>query len=192
MDAREWLAVAGAFGAGLLAGSAKLVKAFSDALALREAAVDRRCRKRVVILENQLSEVALVQGLLAGPSRVDGMSEIDALRNALANFPVVGGLVCSEGQYVQTFGYKEVLGHDDVEGSNWADPRFVDPSDLEESRRASVESTVSVNRGRRIYIKTAEGIRVPGKVYSAAPRTAGDRQYRFFLVVFDQGSLPPT
>lgn len=193
MDSRELLTLAAGVVAGILIGLARNIKAIAEALALREAAVSRRCQDRIRELEEMMGEISVTEGFSLEPTKRRETGELAALGRALSDSgaPVVAGVVCSEGQYAAVVNYSEVLGHEDVEGSLWSDPRFVAPEDLEDSQRASAESTVKINRGRRIYMKNAEGIRLPGRVYSAAPRRVGDRMMRFFLVVFDEGSVPP-
>lgn len=176
---------------GALFGLSRLVTAVSKALGERADRLDDRCRKRLRHLERWLADTAAAEGLARDPRLAKSTGELAAIGRALAHagVPIVGGMVCGEGEYTAVFGYEEVLGHSHVEGCKWTDPRFVDPADLAASMKVSAESVVSINRGQRIYMKTAEGVRLPGRVFSAAPRTVGDRQMRFFIVVFDKGSL---
>ena len=51
--------------------------------------------------------------------------------------------------------------------------------------RAAARSLAGVNRGERIHMLTASGVRLPGRVWSGRVRYHDDRGYRFFVVSFD-------
>lgn len=167
---------------------AGLVAALSAALARRAKAKCRDRSERVTELRQALAMAPVVAGLLKPRRDKRVPVELEVLRDALletgARF--VCGAVDSRSRYLWVLGYRSVLGHEDVEGCAWTDPRFVDAADLENSITVSGKSIRSQNRGESIRMKTAAGAVLDGRVWSAPLRTIGpELTARFFVVVFD-------
>lgn len=178
IDANIITALAAGLG-GIIAGASKhtaaIVLAVKDALVARDSSISRELRER-------LKEVEGRAALCAIGGRMDEPDLLEMLDLALEEHPIVGGIVCEKGYYVSTFGFSRWMNHEDVAGLPWDDPRFVHPDDLPNSLAVAAQGMGRGNRGQRICLLNGRGQRVPGRVYSMHPVTAGERAYRLFLV----------
>lgn len=181
LDAATVTAVATALG-GLLAGASRhtpaIILAVKDALVERDKAASRRLRHRLREVEGQAA-LCRIQSELPE----DNMMAL--LDLAFEEDPVLGGVVCERGYYVWTFGYERWLGHLETAGLPWDDERFVAKEDLGNSQEVAEKGLGRGNRGEKIVLLNARGLRISARVYSMHPVIAGKRGYRLFLVRLD-------
>lgn len=163
------------------------IKPLSAALKERDHSLARQYRARLREVEAQLAEILATCELGQEPGVLDLLDwQADA-----ADLNLVCGVVCELNLYVATRGFQRVLGHRETRGANCADPRFVDPADLEMWTRVARKSRAQGCRGERVIMKTVEGLRMPGQAWSLPTRMHGERGYRLFAVLLEGESIPP-
>lgn len=155
------------------------IRAVAYALHLRDNAKAPKLARRLARLEG------IISGCQA--SELRGQRDFfDVLGEALADAraPVFIGAVCEEGRYVRAVG-QHWLGHPEMVGLPWDDPRFVHPDDVERSRQVAAAGITAGNRGEVIYMLTARGERMAARVYSTPSIASSETgsSYRSFCVV---------
>lgn len=164
---------------GAIAGASKhtaaIISAVRDALIAKDQANSRKLRHRLREVEGQAA-------LCQVERRVDQPDLLDVLDRAFEDLPILAGVVCERGYYVRTVGYERWLGHHETAGLPWDDPRFVHPEDVEHSHEVAAKGVGPGNRGERIGLMNARGVRFEAEVWSMRPVMAGKRSYRFFVV----------